>query len=156
MNLLGKDLNEYVGVIKIPIIINIAISLIGVGVTLASGLISLAGPVGVLVSCFTGLGFLGISVIVGISTAVYAGYIMAKKKSGTLVQTLAAGAILGLIVGVVGSITNMINTVINIIFLGNAGANLVIGLLIVVVGPIIAIIIGGICSAIGGVIGGAK
>jgi hypothetical protein len=143
-------------VIKIPAIVNIAVTLLGIGVTLLSGIISLAGPAGAVLSCFTGLGFLTISILIGIATAVYAGYAMAKKNNGTLVQALVAGALLGLVVGIAGSLANIINTVINMVFLGNAGANLVIGLLVVFVGPVIAVIIGAVCSAIGGVVGGAK
>jgi len=125
MNILGKDLKEYVSAIKMPVIVNIAVSVIGVILAVFAAVLTVAsGPAGVCIGIITGIGYLVISIVIGIASALYVGYLMAKKKSSTLMQAAVAGAIFGITIGVVGGVLNIIGSVVNIaLSVGTLGTN---------------------------------
>ncbi|MDD5111084.1 MAG: hypothetical protein PHG85_00905 [Candidatus Altiarchaeota archaeon] len=158
MNLAGKDLKEYIDVLKIPIAVSIALYIVGAVISIVNGVMGVAlGPLGACVGVFTGLGFFVISIVLGIALAVYVGQQMAKKKAANLMQCAAAGAVFGLIVGIIGGLANVFGAVVNIATsIGTFGINVVIALLALFVGPVLSIIIGAACAALGGHLAGAK
>jgi hypothetical protein len=158
MNLAGKDLKEYIDVIKIPVAAEVALSIIGVVLSVINAVMGVAlGPLGACVGLFTGLGFFIVSIVIGIALAVYSGQQMAKKKAANIMQCAAAGAIFGLLVGIVGGLANVFGSVVNIVTsIGTFGINIAIALLALFIGPVLSVIIGAVCAAIGGHIAGAK
>jgi len=158
MNLAGKDLKEYFDVMKIPLLVNFAISLLGLGLSAVSAVLGIVtGPVGVCLGAVTGLGLTIVSLVVGIVSALYVGSVMAKNRKATLVQAAVAGALFGLLIGVFGAILNLAGSVINVASaVGTLGLSILIAVAGLFIGPLLAVILGCVCGAIGGALAGAK
>ncbi|MFH1126132.1 MAG: hypothetical protein V1703_03320 [Candidatus Altiarchaeota archaeon] len=154
MDLLGKDLNEYIGVIKMPVIVSAAISLIGLVVNVIVAVMGKApGSIGALLGTIGTLIFGVGALIVGVVLALYVGWIMVKNRKGTIVNSLIGGALFGLVTGIIGGLLNIVSTVVNIIFgVGGASTALIIAMAagVLIFGPIISLIIDGILATIGG------
>lgn len=150
----GKTLKEYLGIIKMPLL-----ALIGLSVV--SFLIGLLAYI-------PGLGFIFamIGVAVGLLLSLisllitgYIGYITVKKYAGDLLSASVAGSLAGLISGLVSAVLGLISTTLSF-GVGGGGVGGVIGMgagmAMLVISPLFGIIVGGILALLGGLIAGAR
>jgi hypothetical protein len=158
MNLCGRNVKDYFSVMKIPLLLNFAISLFGFGLSVVSAVLGVVtGPVGVCLGAVTGLGLTIIGLIVSIVSAFYVGYSMAKSRKATLVQAAVAGALFGFLVGVFEAVVNLAGGIINLSsVVGTLGLSIVISVIGLFIGPVISTVIGCVCGIAGGVLAGAK
>ena len=149
----GKTLKEYIGIIKMPLLALIGLSVVNFLIELLAYIPALGvifSVVGVMVSLLISLIDL---LIVG-----YIGYITVKKYAGDLFSASVAGSLSGLVYGLVGAVLSLISTGIGLAMgSGVAGAiGMGIGLVALVISPIFGIIVGGIIALLGGLIAGAR
>ncbi|MBW2999681.1 hypothetical protein KY339_03335 [Candidatus Woesearchaeota archaeon] len=138
MALAGKELGEYWEIIKIPLIIAVAVSVLG----FLFNMVPVLGFVGVLL-----LGTAGW--VVDIVLFAWVGWSTVKKHKGTIVNALVAGLLMGVIAGAIGGILGLISS---LIFGGLLG--FVVGIGAIFISLIWAGVIGGVVSLIAGLVAG--
>ena len=99
MNLAGKDLQYYIEIVKIPIIVYACVSLLGVLASLLPGMLGL-GLMGL-------VGLMG--VIIGLGIIIYVGYAVIKKFKGNIIHAFFAGVVMGVIGSVIGFVINLVS-----------------------------------------------
>ncbi len=154
----GKNINDYMSMVKIPLIILIAIALIqgfiSAVTTIGSAVPALgffAAIVGGVISLLVGL----LSIVVFIGVCIYAGFTVVKKHSGNLLTAAVAGGILGTVSGLVSGLIGLLVGFIGAAT-GEGFAMLVFPIIGLILSPIVSLVVGAICSLIGGLIAGAR
>jgi hypothetical protein len=149
----GKTLKEYMGIIKMPLLALIGLSVVSFLIGLLAyipGLGFVFAMIGAAVSLLLSL----ISILI----TGYIGYTTVKKYSGDLLSASVAGALAGLIEGLASALLSLISAGISLGMVSGFGAaiGMTAALIALVISPIFGVIIGGIIALIGGLIAGAR
>jgi len=150
----GKTLKEYLGIIKIPLLILIAMDVVQflLGFVNYIPLLNIiTGIISILVA--------GVSFLISVAIGVYIGYVTVKKHGGNLLPATFAGTLAGFLSGVVSGVLSFISGMIGAGVSGSGwgmGVGIMFSVMALILSPIVGIISGAVLGVIGGLIAGAR